>query len=155
VPFSRDSMIRMFHCLVIDLKIPLFSMPFMQSWHCLTAQEAYSPCDGMENSLFPKQWQHFVMLSVLILMCHTLKHLSDKAKKHLFDMKCTTFRNWGKRHLYVAIIPLKIAFLKCVDRCLSHCYRMLSGTVYKHSLNIWLVFFLIEPYASPINQGCK
>ena len=39
------------------------------------------------------------------------------AKKHLSDTECTTFRSWAKQHLSVAIIPLKIAFLKGTDRC--------------------------------------
>jgi hypothetical protein len=38
-------------------------------------------------------------------------------KKHLSDTECTTFRSWAKQHLSVAIIPLKIAFLKGTDRC--------------------------------------
>ena len=37
------------------------------------------------------------------------------AKKHLPDTECTTFRSWAKQHLSVAIIPLKIAFLKVRD----------------------------------------
>jgi hypothetical protein len=39
------------------------------------------------------------------------------AKKHLSDTECTTFRSWAKQHLSVAIIPLKIAFLRGTDRC--------------------------------------
>jgi hypothetical protein len=38
------------------------------------------------------------------------------AKKHLSDTEFTTFRSWA-RPLSVAIIPLKMAFLKGTDRC--------------------------------------
>jgi hypothetical protein len=38
------------------------------------------------------------------------------AKKHLSDTEYTTFRSWTKQHFSVAIIPLKIAFLKGTDR---------------------------------------
>ena len=34
------------------------------------------------------------------------------AKKHLSDTECTTFRSSAKQHLSVAVIPMKIAFLK-------------------------------------------
>jgi hypothetical protein len=39
------------------------------------------------------------------------------AKKHLSDTECTTFRSWAKQHLSVAIISVKIAFLKDRDMC--------------------------------------
>jgi hypothetical protein len=42
----------------------------------------------------------------------------SSVKKHLFNMECTNFRSRVKQHLPVAIIPLKIAFLKGTDRCL-------------------------------------
>jgi hypothetical protein len=47
------------------------------------------------------------------------------AKKHLSDTECTTFRSWAKQHLSVAIIPLKIEFLKGMDGCFSRHYRKL------------------------------
>jgi hypothetical protein len=44
----------------------------------------------------------------------------SSAKKHLSHTEYSTFSNCAKQHLSVAIIPLKIAFLKCTDRCFFH-----------------------------------
>jgi hypothetical protein len=39
----------------------------------------------------------------------------SSAKKHLSHTECSTFSSCAKQHLSFAIIPLKIAFLKCTD----------------------------------------
>jgi hypothetical protein len=82
------------------------------------------------------------------------------AKKHLSDTECTTFRSCAKQHLSVAIIPLKIAFLKGTDRCFSRHYGKLTGSAgpprefaRPGANRLWgphdIIIFKLDPSQSP------
>ena len=62
------------------------------------------------------------------------RDIRSGAKKHLFDTECTIFRSWPKQHLSVAIIPLKIAFLKGTDTSFSTLLRKAIWCKCKRSL---------------------
>ena len=75
MPFNHDSVIRMFHCLFIVLKIPLFSMPFnhesvIRMFHCLFII--------LKIPLFSMPFNHdsvIRMIHCLSTVCHAIQSL--------------------------------------------------------------------------------
>jgi hypothetical protein len=70
------------------------------------------------------------------------------------DTECTTFRSWVKQRLSVAIIPLKIAFLKSTDRwfsrrydrCLVQCKRTIKLNIYACARGVSTKVILLFAY---------
>jgi hypothetical protein len=107
MPFSHDPMIRMFHCLFIVLKIPLFSMssshdPVIRMFHCLfiVLKIPLSPCISVviqwsecsivfslfwESQCFTEDLQPFLQLRIFVPWSAALwKSFIMYSTSHLF-----------------------------------------------------------------------
>jgi hypothetical protein len=104
-PTHKSSLLR--HCKRLILYVNSF--PFIS-----VNKIVYSICICVVSLMRTVRMVYFLVYQAVDLgYLHVLFRIASRSgeKKHLSDKECTTFRSWASM-ISVAIIPLKIAFLK-------------------------------------------